>query len=116
MDRRQFLKSAVVAPLLANLAHGESTPALPRGNAEHCIFIWLGGGMSHIDTFDPKDLGQNKNTPKKPGSLYASIDTSVPRVRVCEHLANTARVMEHVTIVRSINHHVIDEHAFATNL
>ena len=52
----------------------------------------------------------------QPGSSTGSIETSVPGVRVCEHLANTARVMEHVTIVRSVNHHVIDEHAFATNL
>ena len=88
----------------------------PRGRAEHCIFIWLGGGMGQIDTFDPKALGDNQATKKKPGALYPSIDTSVPGVRVSEHLPRTARLMEHVTAVRSVNHKVIDEHAFATNL
>ena len=72
--------------------------------------------MGQIDTFDPKALGDNQATKKKPGALYPSIDTSVPGVRVSEHLPRTARLMEHVTAVRSVNHKVIDEHAFATNL
>ena len=29
----------------------------PQGKAEHCIFIWLGGGCAHTDTWDPKRLG-----------------------------------------------------------
>lgn len=116
MNRRQFLKSAVFAPLAAGIAGRALASPVPRGKADHCIFIWLGGGMGQIDTFDPKDLGHNKTTPKKPGSLYASIETSVPGVRVCEHLARSARVMEEMTIIRTINHHVIDEHAFATNM
>jgi len=37
-------------------------------------------------------------------------------VRVCEHLKKTADVMDRVTAVRTVNHKVIDEHAFATNL
>ncbi len=119
MNRRDFLKTALVSPLaasfLANRA-GAAVVSSPRGKAEHCIFIWLGGGMGQIDSFDPKDLGNNKGTPKKAGSLYASVETSVKGVRVCEHLQNTARVMEHMTAVRTVNHHVIDEHAFATNL
>lgn len=116
MNRRSFLTSAAAfgaSPLLA----GDATPVhTPRGKAEHCIFIWLGGGMGQIDTFDPKDLGDNLNKPSKPGSLYKSIETSVPGVRLCEHLSKTAKVMEHVTVMRTVNHHVIDEHAFATNL
>jgi hypothetical protein len=72
--------------------------------------------MGQIDTFDPKDLGDNLNKPSKPGSLYKSIETSVRGVRLSEHLAKTAKVMEHVTVMRTVNHHVIDEHAFATNL
>lgn len=116
MKRREFLKTALIAPLAASFAaKGMAAPSL-KGKADHCIFIWLGGGMGQIDTFDPKDVGHNKTTPKKPGSLYSSIETTVPGVRLCEHLAGTARVMEHVTIVRTVNHHVIDEHAFATNL
>lgn len=112
MKRRTFLTQAAAlgaAPLLAR-------SAVPQGKAEHCIFLWLGGGMGQIDTFDPKKLGNNKANPRKPGSMYPAIDTSVPGVQVTEHLRKTASILEHATIVRTVNHHVIDEHAFATNL
>ncbi|HEY1187384.1 MAG TPA: DUF1501 domain-containing protein, partial [Gemmata sp.] len=86
------------------------------GQAEACIFIWLGGGMGQVDTFDPKAKGLNKGSPKKAGALYDSIPTAVRGVRVCEHLKQTADLMDRVTAVRTVNHKVIDEHAFATNL
>jgi hypothetical protein len=115
MNRRSFLTSAAAfgaAPLFAN-----NTPVhTPKGKAEHCIFIWLGGGMAQIDTFDPKKLGDNKSKTKVAGSMYKAIDTSVPGVQVTEHLSRTAKVMEHVTVMRTVNHAVIDEHAFATNI
>ena len=116
MKRRTFLTQAAAlgaAPLFASNA----TPvSVPKGKAEACIFIWLGGGMAQIDTFDPKDLGENLSKPSKPGSLYKSIETAVPGVRVTEHLAKSAKVMDRMTVMRTVNHHVIDEHAFATNL
>ena len=115
MDRRSFLTALGLAPFAAQLP-GATTLHQPKGRAEHCIFIWLGGGMGQIDTFDPKALGDNLAAKKKPGSLYPSIETSVAGVRVCEHLPRTARLMEHMTAVRSVQHKVIDEHAFATNL
>ena len=37
-------------------------------------------------------------------------------MRVTEHLAKSAKVMDRMTVMRTVNHHVIDEHAFATNL
>lgn len=118
MDRRDFLRTATVSAMSAAMAD----PSLAgkaqavQGHAEHCIFIWLGGGMGQIDTFDPKGRGQNKGTPKVAGSIYDSIPTCVPGVRLCEHLKKTAALMDRVTAIRTINHHVIDEHAFATNL
>ena len=132
MNRRSFLSAALTTPLALRFANAAqepsnaaqppsplptpSAPAFPMGKAEHCIFIWLGGGMSQADTFDPKKVGDSKEGGKKPGSLYDSIETTVPGVRLCEHLPLTARLMERVTAVRSVNHKVIDEHAFATNL
>jgi hypothetical protein len=116
MDRRSFVTALGLAPFAASPLFANAGVAGPKGKAEHCIFIWLGGGMGQADTFDPKALGDNKATKKKPGSLYPSIETSVPGVRLCEHLPRTAKLMEHVTAVRSVNHKVIDEHAFATNL
>ena len=117
-NRRDFLKrstllatGAAALPLAAsNVAHH------PKGKAEHCIFIWLGGGMAQIDTFDPKAKGNFKASPRLAGSEYDRIDTSVPGVQFCEHLNRTAKLAEHLTAVRTVNHHVIDEHAFATNL
>ncbi|WP_390621719.1 DUF1501 domain-containing protein [Roseiconus nitratireducens] len=90
-----------------------SSGELISGQAEHVISIWLGGGMGQIDTFDPKRRGDPKA--KKPGAYYDAVDTSVPGVQVCEHLAGVAREMEHVTAVRTVHHDVIDEHAAATN-
>ncbi len=115
MKRRTFLTQATAlgaSPLLANT----SPVHMPKGKAEHCIFIWLGGGMSQIDTFDPKKQGNGKGAPKLAGSMYKAIETTVPGVQVCEHLSNTAKVMEDVTVMRTVNHKVIDEHAFATNI
>ena len=73
-NRRQFLKeSALLAGAAAgapSLARSASTVVMPKGKAEHCIFIWLGGGMAQIDTFDPKRKGDSKAKPKKSGSEY----------------------------------------------
>ncbi len=115
MKRRRFLQTAAAAPLAAAGLRASNIVAMPKGKAEHCIFIWLGGGMAHMDTFDPKALGDPKGSPKKAGAAYPGIDTAVPGVQVCEHLPKTARLMEHITAVRTVNHNIINEHAIATN-
>lgn len=115
MKRRHFLQTAALAPFASMGVRAATSAPIPMGKAEHCIFIWLGGGMCQADTFDPKALGDPKANPKKAGSAYPSIETSVPGVRVCEHLPKTARQMEHVTAVRTVFHNVINEHAIATN-
>jgi len=69
--------------------------------------------MSHIDTFDPKRLGDASK--KQAGSYYESISTAVSDVRVCEHLSKLAPLMDRVTVLRTVHHDVIDEHAAATN-
>jgi hypothetical protein len=118
IPRRDFLKigiaSAATSLVPRSLANSAPVPKL--GKAEHCIFLWLGGGMAQVDTFDPKRLGDAKSKPSRSGSYYASIETAVPGIRVTEHLAKTAKLMEHVTALRTVNHRVVDEHAFATNL
>ncbi|GAA5138599.1 DUF1501 domain-containing protein [Prosthecobacter algae] len=115
MKRRHFLQTAALAPFASMGVRAATSAPIPMGKAEHCIFIWLGGGMCQTDTFDPKALGDPKANPKKAGSAYPSIETSVPGVRVCKHLPKTARQMEHVTAVRTVFHNVINEHAIATN-
>jgi hypothetical protein len=121
MNRRTFLSrtAATVAAASASAAFPAALRASavshPKGKAEHCIFIWLGGGMSQIDTFDPKQRGNPKSKPTTAGSDYAAIDTAVPGIRYTEHLAQTARLAERVTAVRTVNHKLGIEHALATN-
>jgi hypothetical protein len=91
---------------------GHSSP-VPRGKAEHCIFVWLGGGQSHIDTWDPKRKGDPKA--KKAGSYYDAIPTAIPGVQVCEYLRRCAPILDRFVLVRTVHHEVIDEHAAATN-
>lgn len=90
-----------------------ASPAPLRGKAKHCIFLWLGGGAAHIDTFDPKRLGDP--SARKAGSAYPAIDTAVPGVQVCEHLAQVAKRLDRLTILRTVHHDVIDEHSAAVN-
>lgn len=71
--------------------------------------------MSQIDTFDPKKRGNSKARPSVSGTDYDIIDTAVPGVKFTEHLAQTARLAEHVTAVRTVNHKLGIEHALATN-
>lgn len=115
MNRRDFLAASAAIATSSAFAR-DARPSPIKGKADACIFVWLGGGMGQIDTFDPKAKGVNKGTPKQSGSLYDSIPTAVSGVQVCAHLKKLADVMDRVTVVRTVNHKVIDEHAFATNL
>ena len=116
MKRRTFLQhSAALAalggvdPLLAST----DTSDLPKGRAQACILLWLGGGPAQVDTFDPKPLGDPAT--RKAGSAYPAIDTVVPGVQVCEHLPELAKRMDRATVLRTMTHDVIDEHAAAVN-
>jgi hypothetical protein len=114
-SRREVLRlgAAAVATAALPTAHAADRPQPARGKAEACIFLWLGGGASHIDTFDPKRRGDGK---KVPGSAYASVPTAVPGVRVSEHLGRLAGRLDRCLLVRTLHHAVVDEHAAATNL
>jgi hypothetical protein len=115
MNRRQFQQALVAggtAALLPGVANS-AAPA-PRGRAEACIFLWLGGGMCHLDTFDPKRRGDPLL--RKPGSAYAAIPTAIEGARVCEHLPRTAAILDRGVILRSVHHDMPDEHARPTNL
>src|SRR6185503_3752876 len=121
ISRRGFLATTAKAGVAMTLATN-SMPVFaaakreeiiyPKGKAEHCIFIWLGGGAAHVDTWDPKRVGDFK---KVAGSAYPAIDTAIPGVQVCEHLSGCAKVLDRFALLRTVNHDVIDEHAAATN-
>jgi hypothetical protein len=63
--------------------------------AEHVILFWNGGGMSHVDTWDPK--------PGRPvqGDLEP-INTTVPGIQISEIFPQVAQQMEHAALIRSI--------------
>ena len=114
INRRECLiAGATVAGGLALPGASIGAPSPLKGKAEHVISIWLGGGMGQIDTFDPKAKGDPAK--RVAGSYYDSVDTAVPGVQLCEHLSHLAPLMDRVTVVRTVNHDMIDEHAAATN-
>lgn len=102
--RRGFMQSSAAAM---------AATTLPKGKADACIFLWLGGGAAQIDTFDPKQRGDGK---KKAGSYYDSIDTAIKGVKVAEHLSKTAPLLDRCVLMRSITHSIVSEHAAAANL
>ena len=73
-----------------------------------CILIFHYGGPSHIDTFDMKP-----NAPAEIRGQFGSIATSVPGLRVCEHLPHTARVMDRIAVIRSMHHPMTNHNAAA---
>lgn len=113
MNRRQFIASASAGAMMPSWMQAAQRPDFAPGKVEHCIHIWLGGGACHVDTWDPKRKGDPKL--KKAGSYYDPIETSVPGLQVCEHLKHCAGLMEHFSLLRSVHHGAVDEHAAATN-
>ena len=114
INRREIFKAGLAGALTSSgsLLAGTADQEI-FGKAKSCIFLWLGGGASQIDTFDPKRVGDLK---KQPGSAYKSIETALPGVQLCEYLPRTARLMERCVLIRTLNHRVIDEHGIATNI
>ena len=118
LDRRQFLTTvgagAAGAILGGPSAFAATSPAaFPAGKADHCIMLWLGGGACHIDTWDPKRKGDAVK--QVPGSYYDAIPTVVEGIQVCEHLPRSAQIMDRLSLVRTVHHNTIDEHAAAVN-
>lgn len=66
-----------------------------KPTAEHVILFWNGGGMTHIDTFDPKP-GRDVQGDFDP------IKTSVPGIQISEIFPQLAKQMKHVALIRSI--------------
>jgi hypothetical protein len=61
-----------------------------------CILLWMNGGPSQMDTFDLKP-----GTPN--GGPYREIETTVPGIRISEHLPRLARQMHDMAIIRSMS-------------
>jgi uncharacterized protein (DUF1501 family) len=74
-----------------------SVSAAPRGpsKAQSIIYLYLRGGLSHVDTFDPKP-----GRPEMAG--VQAIDTRAPGVQISEWFPQTAQQMHHISLVRSM--------------
>ncbi|AWM42380.1 DUF1501 domain-containing protein [Gemmata obscuriglobus] len=96
---------------------GLNLPQLLRANearkghdarADACIVIFLNGGPSHLDMWDPKP-----DAPAEVRGEFKPIPTSVPGVLFGEHLPKFARQMRRCTVIRSAHHSVNNAHAAA---
>jgi uncharacterized protein DUF1501 len=99
LTRRGFLRSTLAAGAGMHAANLLGTPALAeelRRQQKSCILLWLAGGASQLETFDPKPGAAT-------GGPFASIQTSTPGVRISELMPRMASRLKDTAIVRSLN-------------
>ena len=103
LSRRNMLKAG-----LAGIA-GLTVPDLLRLRAKAAqegqsighksvILLWMAGGPSHIDTWDPKP-----DRPYMNRGPFSPISTKVPGAIICEHLPKQAAMLDKFTIIRSVD-------------
>jgi hypothetical protein len=104
ISRRQFLSIGGLSVLgltlpgflrLRQLAAASETPTQKSMN---CILLWMQGGPSHVDTFDPK--------PEAPAEIrgeFGTVPTTLPGVRLVEHLPLLAKQTDKFSIIRGHN-------------
>src|SRR6059058_784889 len=81
----------------ADEGHGSGGPGF--GKAKSVILLYLQGGPSHLDLWDPKD-----NVPDNVRSAFKAIDTKLPGVKVTEVMPKLASVLDRVTLIRSMSY------------
>jgi uncharacterized protein DUF1501 len=108
--RRDFLRTAGAATLSALAAgYPRALPGAETGQerikptADSVIVLWMGGGMAHTETFDPK-----RYTPYEKGmppsaflSTFPTIDTAVDSIKFSQGLENVGKVIDRGTVIRS---------------
>src|SRR5687767_9050002 len=102
MSRRHLLKVGGLGLLGLNmpgLLRAAAAKKGPKPKAKSVIFLFQFGGPSHIDMFDRKP-----NAPEAYRGPLKGIPTSVPGLHVCEGLERTAKIMDKVTLIRSMTH------------
>jgi hypothetical protein len=95
VTRRRLLKmfSASILGMPVSQLLAQANPG--KGRAEHVILFWNSGGMSHLDTWDPKPG-------RKVQGEFAPIKTSVSGMEISEIFPKLAKQMHHAALVRSI--------------
>ncbi len=98
VSRRGFLRQVVAGTAVAGLHWGDGIVAQAdelKQKGRACIVLWMAGGPSQFETFDPKP-GAKTQGPTK------AIATSVPGIQVAEHWVRTATVMKDLAVIRSM--------------
>lgn len=100
LSRREIMKLATAG--VVGYSQSGWLESLAADAANHpqrrraCILLWMNGGPSQMDTFDLKPGHAN-------GGPFREIQTSVPGIRISEHLPRIARNMEDMVIIRSMS-------------
>src|SRR5581483_1282961 len=103
--RRSFLKIGVLGTAGISLADvlREQAPAgttSAGGRLPSVIILWMRGGPSHIDMWDPKP-----DAPVEYRGEFKTLPTNVPGILTTELLPLSAKVQDKFSIIRSLHHH-----------
>jgi uncharacterized protein (DUF1501 family) len=103
LDRREFLRLSVAGLSGLTLAElfrrrAQAGPGKGRSN-KALVVIWLHGGASHLETYDPKPLA-----PAEYRGPYRPIRTTVPGIQISELLPRQAQLAKRFTLLRSLVH------------
>ena len=104
VNRRSFLRVGALTAFGLNLpgwlrARAQAaTSGAGAGQDISCILLWLQGGLSHIDSFDPKP-----DAPIEIRGEFGVIDTNVAGIRLCDRLPMLAQHQDKYSILRSLN-------------
>src|SRR5436190_19388091 len=100
LSRRQFLRVGALSslglslPSFLRLRQAAAVAGVPPKNV-NCILLWMQGGPSHIDSFDPKP-----DAPAEVRGEFQTIPTGLPGVRFVEHLPLLARHTDKFSVIR----------------
>src|SRR5580692_8209896 len=92
VSRRAFLGAAAASGLSWS---GMRAADEMRRQGRACILLWMAGGPSQFETFDPKPGAETQGPTK-------AIATSVPGLQIAEHWTRTANVMKDFAVIRSM--------------
>ena len=99
MKRRELIVGlsgfAGLAAAHALVGQRRARAAAPPARAKACILLWMNGGPSHLDTWDPKPGSAA-------GGTFKAIPTRVDGLSLCEHLPEVAGVAQHLAVVRGM--------------
>jgi hypothetical protein len=102
-DTLQLGLSGLLAGGLVGALRATATAADPgsslRRRAKACILIWMDGGPSHYETFDPKP-----QAPVEIRGEFDAIDTKVAGIQFSQHMQRLAACADKFAVVRSIRH------------